>query len=96
MTIFAILLPSPQPQLEEAIKQTFPKDHLSINDTQWLISASCTVVELTARLGIFDNEAKGATPTGSAVVLAVSSYYGRAPAMIWDWMRAKLEVTAGV
>jgi hypothetical protein len=91
MTVFAVLLPSPQPKLVEAIKAAFPKDHLSINDTQWLISTSGTVTELSAKLGIFD-ASKPATPaTGQAIVFATSAYFGRAPATVWDWIKAKLE-----
>jgi hypothetical protein len=91
MAIFAILMPTPQPSLVEAIKATFPKDHYALNDTQWLISASGTVTEISAKLGIYDPTNPTKPVSGLAVVFAVSSYFGRGPATVWDWLRAKLE-----
>jgi hypothetical protein len=95
MTIFAVLLPMPQPRLVEAIIRAFPNDHLQITDTQWLISAGGTVVELTAKLGIYDAADPTVPPTGNAIVFAVSAYHGRAPTTVWDWIKAQLERSAG-
>jgi hypothetical protein len=91
MTIFALLMPLPQPPLEEAIKREFPNDHYAINDTQWLISASGTVIDVSAKIGIADPKMPSAPATGNGVIFATSSYYGRAPQPIWDWIKAKLE-----
>lgn len=91
MTIFAILLPLPQPNLAAAIKRAYPLDHLMITETQWLISSTGTVIEVTAKLGIYDKERSNNPPTGSAIVFAISSYFGRAPTPVWDWIRSKLE-----
>jgi hypothetical protein len=91
MTIFAILLPNPQPPLVEAIKAAYPNDYLSITDTQWLISASGTVVEVTAKIKIYDAKTPNSVGVGSAIVFATSSYFGRAPATIWEWIKTKLE-----
>lgn len=91
MTIFAILLPSPQPALEEAIKTAYPNEYLSINSTQWLVSSSETAIEITAKIGVYDEKNPTSPPTGNAVVFAISSYYGRAPTNIWDWIKSKLE-----
>jgi len=66
MTVFAILMPSPQPKLAEKIKSVFPKDHLAINDTQWLISATGTVTELSAKLGIYDAARSNHSRNGSS------------------------------
>lgn len=91
MTVFAVLLPSPQPTLVTKIKREFPNDHLSINETQWLISTIGTVTELSAKLGIYDAANPAASPTGSAIIFATSAYFGRAPGTIWDWLKVKLE-----
>ncbi len=92
MTIFAILMPTLQPLVVAEIKRLFPNDHLPLNETQYLISASGTAESITTRLGMGPASREGGgPPTGSAVVLATSSYYGRAPAAVWDWMKAKLE-----
>ena len=91
MTIFAILMPTPQPELVRAIEEKFPKHHLKITDTQWLVSSNNTVIDVVAQLGIYDAKKPENTPTGIAIVLATSSYYGRAPNTIWDWMKLNLE-----
>jgi hypothetical protein len=95
MKIFAILMPSTQPQLAEAIKKTFANDHLQIADTQWLVSTSGTVTDLCAKLGIYDPKNPNKPATGNAVVFAVSSYFGRAPTTVWDWLKVKLEGSSG-
>ena len=91
MTVFAVLMPSPQPNLAARIKALYASEHLPINDTQWLISTVGTVNELSAKLGIFDPAKPAEPPTGSAVIFATSAYFGRAPATIWDWLKIKLE-----
>ncbi len=91
MTIFAILMPIQQPKLVEAIKTEFPNDHLSITETQWLVSSFETIVNVTAKLGIYDEKSPSAPSNGNAIIFAVSSYHGRAPVLVWDWIKAKLE-----
>jgi hypothetical protein len=91
MTVFAVLMPTPQPKLAETIKTHFPKDYLSVNETQWLISTSGTVTELCATIGIYDPAKPQAPATGEAIIFATSAYFGRAPTTIWDWIKAKLE-----
>jgi len=94
MTIYAILLPHPQPTLAAKIVSEFGADALPVNETQWLVSANGTTQEITKRLGIFDPENQTATPTGSAIVFATSSYFGRAPTNVWEWLKVKLEAPA--
>jgi hypothetical protein len=91
MTIFAVLMPTPQPALAEVIKSSFAGNHLQLNDTQYLISTGGTAIELSAKLGIYDAAHPEKPYTGLAVILASSAYFGRAPATVWDWMKAKLE-----
>jgi hypothetical protein len=90
MTIFAVMLPAPAPGLTEAIKRLFPNDHLAISDTQFLISAAGTTIDLSAKLGVYDPKQPAHT-VGNAIIFATSSYFGRAPTTIWDWIKAKLE-----
>jgi hypothetical protein len=90
MAIFAVLMPTPQPVLAGLIKELFPDDYLELNDTQYLISTSGTAESLTKQLGLAPIE-QGSTVTGAAVILKTSSYYGRAPTVVWDWMKTKLE-----
>jgi len=95
MAIFAVLMPSLQPAVVEAIKTHFPSDHLSINETQWLISTTGTATELTSKLGIYDPKEPHKASTGNAIIFATSGYFGRGPTTIWEWMKAKLETSPG-
>jgi hypothetical protein len=91
MTIFVVLMPIPQPALVDEIKKSFPDNYLSLNQTQYLISTRGTTVELATRLGIYDEKQPQKPATGSAVLFATSSYFGRAPTTVWDWIKDKLE-----
>jgi hypothetical protein len=91
MTIFAILLPSPNPRLVEKIKAVYPDDWLSLSDTQFLVSSSGTVMDVSTKIEVADPNNRQNPFIGSAVIFATSSYYGRAPTPVWDWIKAKLE-----
>jgi|KBSMisStaDraftv2_1062788.scaffolds.fasta_scaffold04396_6 hypothetical protein len=91
MTIFAILLPTPNPRLAEAIERNYPGDWLSLNETQFLVSSSGTAMQVSAKIGIADPNDRQKPPIGTAVVFATTAYYGRAPTPVWDWVKAKLE-----
>jgi hypothetical protein len=91
MTIFVILLPIPQPNLVDAIKAAYANEHLSLSDTQWLVSDSGTAIEVSAKIGVTDPNNRQAKATGNAVIFSTTSYYGRAPTPVWDWIKAKLE-----
>lgn len=91
MTIFAILMPTPQPGIEQEIMKIFPNDFLKLNETQWLVSGVGTAIDISGKLGIHRPTGSTEAPTGSAVVLATSSYFGRAPSNVWDWFKVKLE-----
>jgi hypothetical protein len=85
MAIFAILPTRASPALEAEIRRVFPDDSLQVANGDWLISYPGTAVKLSEALGVTDGK------NGSAIILQISSYYGRAPANIWDWIKAKLE-----
>jgi hypothetical protein len=46
---------------------------------------------VVAQLGIYDVKNPEKKSNGNAIVLATSSYYGRAPSTVWDWMKSNLE-----
>lgn len=91
MTIFAILLPTVQPALMDAIKAAYPDEFLQINDTQILVSAAGTAIDVSAKIGVADPKAREKPSIGLAIIFATTSYYGRAATPIWDWIKAKLE-----
>ena len=84
-------MPAPQPRVIAEIERLFPEDYLALNETQYLISTTGTAQGLTNKLGMGPPPDTSTQITGSAVVLAASTYWGRAPTVVWDWMKAKLE-----
>ena len=94
MTIFVLIMPSPQPALASKVQVEFNGNSLSINETQWLISASGTAQEISTRLGISDPVNPNAVGVGVGIVFATSGYFGRAPSNVWEWIRVKLETPA--
>jgi hypothetical protein len=94
MTIFAILLPSAQPALVEAIKAAYPNNWHELSETQWLVSSKETATEVSNKIGV-SSVVPNFTPKGIAVIFATSSYFGRAPATLWDWIKVKLESSGG-
>jgi hypothetical protein len=91
MTIFAVLFPLPQPKLVDAIKLAYPNNWYSLSDTQFLVSSAGTAMEVSAKIGVADPNDRQKPATGSAVIFATNSYYGRAPTPLWEWVKAKLE-----
>jgi hypothetical protein len=95
MAIFGILMPAPQPRVTETIKEKFPNDHYVLSETIWLVSGVGTVTDISAKIGIYDQKEPHKPPTGTAMVVAVTSYFGRAPQTAWDWLKVKLETPPG-
>jgi len=91
MTVFAILLPAPNPKLADAIKAAYPDEWLALSDTQYLVSSAGTAMEVSTKVGIADPNDRQKPSLGSAVIIAMSSYYGRAPTPVWEWVKTKLE-----
>lgn len=85
MAIFAVIATTDNQKLGPSIAKVFPENHLQINTQSWLVSLDGTSQELSDKLGVTDGS------HGSAVIVSISGYYGRAPTTIWEWMKAKLE-----
>lgn len=59
-----------------------------LQDDVWLLSYRGTAQDLCSTLGIYPDGANG-----TAVVIEVGSYYGRANPAIWTWMKTNWEGT---
>jgi hypothetical protein len=90
MTIFAVMPPTASAVLDERIRKTYPDDSLQLAPNQWLVSAPGTAIDVSRALGLLDPER-----IASAVVMAMSGYFGRAPTPVWDWIKTKLESKPG-
>ena len=89
MSVFAILRVTEPAKLRAAIVEIYPDDHMEITPNEWMVSDNGTAVEVSKKLKIPD------ATNGVAIVIGFTSYYGRAPTPIWDWIKAKLEASNG-
>jgi hypothetical protein len=95
MTVFAVILPTPQPNVVDAIKREFAGEFFDISPTNWLVSGEGTSEEIIRRIGVYDRAKPGAA-SGNAIAFPVSNYFGRAPNVTWEWLKAKIEASPGV
>jgi hypothetical protein len=94
MAIFVVLPRVPSVRLDQRIKEVFPEDAIQLSSDQWLISFTGTVIALSEKLGI-TGQPDGTPAVASALVAQMGSYYGRAPQVVWDWIKTKLESSNG-
>lgn len=88
MNIFVVVSLHPNLALQAKIHQTFPGDALNVSDAATLIASTGTAQDVSTRIGLVSGE------FNSAIVIGMSTYHGRAPVNIWDWIKAKVEAPA--
>jgi hypothetical protein len=90
MPIFVIIAQKGQNsvRLPAAIVEQFAEKYLQIQEDVWLVAANGTARQLSDKLLITKGE------NGSAVVVEVASYFGRANNDIWSWIKSNWESTA--
>ncbi len=91
MSIYAIVRVSNPELMGTLLEEAFPGDYLQLQDDEWLVSSTGSAREVSDRLetAMLEND------FGSAMVLRVGSYWGRATVDIWDWMQEKLGKSNG-
>lgn len=90
-SVFAVFAAERPDLLAPKIRSVYSSDAIELERGQWLVSDDGTSQNVCDRLGIITRDANGTIgrgPTGSAMVVAVSGYYGVASANIWEWIRA--------
>jgi len=89
MSIFAIIQQNPagpSGRLADAIERDGNPSY-ALSEEVWLYSLPGTAREVSELLGIADGS------NGSAVVVEVGSYFGRANPAIWSWIKQNWEGT---
>lgn len=67
-------------------------DYLALQkESGVLVSYRGTSVELSHHLGITSKDRSLPSTTGSAMVTAVGSYFGRGPSTMWEWLKIRFE-----
>lgn len=86
MPIFAVVGQGLFPNLGAKLNETFPDNVYDLGGLgAWLVSAQGTAKDVSDAVGITTGAA------GSAIVVEVASYYGRANPAIWSWVKVKWE-----
>ena len=86
MGIFLVTATGDQNKVEASVKSTFPDEHYAVpNNTAWFVVFRGTTVELSEKLGLTSGK------SGSAVVIPVNNYYGRASKDMWEWLASRME-----
>jgi hypothetical protein len=72
-------------QVMDAAKRLVSEDEIhEVAPDKFFVNFPGTSVDLSGKLGIADGS------TGTGIVLLVTSYHGRAPKSIWEWVNLKL------
>lgn len=86
MSIFLITPIAEPAKVAASVKANFADDCYPVSNTQsLLVHYSGTTKELSDKLGISTGE------NGTGIIVSFSSYYGRAPTDIWEWIKSRLE-----
>jgi len=89
MSIFVVIATNSPDAVLDRVKSVYPDDHYIINDTVALVSSDGTSIDVSKNIGIVAEA--GSKPVGSAIVVSIASYYGRASMDTWDWIKRKWE-----
>ncbi len=67
------------------------KDRIKLQaDAGWFVDFPGTTIELSKALGV-TGVPEGVAPLGSVLIVAVSSYFGRGPTDMWEWLKTRFE-----
>ena len=91
MAVFVICRVGRPDLMRGLLEQEFPGNHHYLAHGQWLVSTTGTARELSDRLDKASPEASH----GSAMILRVSSYWGRAATDTWEWMHDRMQASNG-
>ncbi len=85
--IFAVIASEFPDKLKANIEGQYPDANLSVGTGQWLLigPSTMTTQELAIKLGVSTEPS-----ISSAIVLSVSSYFGRTQLSTWEWLLAKM------
>jgi hypothetical protein len=91
MNVFAVVALNDQmlPDFKTAIEGSFPGNNLEAGKTVWLVADPGTTLNVSEKLGI----KKEPPLLRGVLVINFTSYFGRAPGSLWEWIKAKLEET---
>jgi hypothetical protein len=85
MTVFAVFHVKNPAAITAAMELYFSNDHIKVSDTVYFVAGrGMTAQDVSDKLGITEGG------NGSAIVVTVTGYYGRASTNVWEWIAAKV------
>lgn len=73
-------------QVRARIHEIIPDDdRFELAPDKWMITFDGVAQDLAERVGVRGGDER----IGTGLVLPVTTYSGRAPSSLWDWLRAK-------
>lgn len=94
MPIFQITaLADNKTAIQQAVESKFPaEDRYKLqSNAGWLVRHHGTTVEVSNHLGVTGQPQGEPSPIGSTMVTLVTSYYGRGPTDMWEWLKTRFE-----
>ena len=81
-----------KPLLAKAVEGKFAaEDRYQLpNDAGWLVRYDGTTVDLSNFIEVTGQEKGVLSPVGSTLITLVTSYYGRGPTDMWEWLSLKM------
>lgn len=64
------------------------------SEAGWLVAYKGTTIELSNLLGVTGQPPGEKSPIGPTLVVAITSYYGRAGTDLWEWLKTRFESAA--
>jgi hypothetical protein len=85
MGLFVVTAPATNAKIGPAIEAHFPDQHIQAWQGHWFISAQGTAKEIATKLDIPEGG------VGTAIVVSVTNYWGRANPDVWEWVKSRQE-----
>jgi hypothetical protein len=60
----------------------------------WMVAYKGTTVELSKLLSVTGQPPGEKSPVGATLIVAITSYYGRAATDLWEWLKTRFEASA--
>jgi hypothetical protein len=94
MSVFVIvpLAGNLHPLTERVMRRFSAADRYPLpSGAGWLLSYRGTTIDLSNLLEVTGQAEGERSPIGSTLLVPITSYYGRAPTDMWEWIRVKME-----
>ncbi len=86
------LIPASEP-LNAAVEQNIVQaDRFKLqSDRGWLIKFDGTSIELSNHIKLTGQPVGEQSPVGSAIIVPITTYFGRGPGEMWEWLKTRIE-----